>query len=33
MSDSEAEFEGTDEGINGDDGWDVESEFNLPSIQ
>lgn len=33
MSDSEAEFESADEGSNGGDGWDVESDFDLPSVE
>lgn len=33
MSDSEAEFESADEGSNDGNGWDVESDFDLPSVE
>lgn len=32
MSDSEGEFESADEGSNGDDGWEIESDFDLLDI-
>lgn len=33
MSDSEAEFESADEGSKGDDGWDIETDFDLPDLE
>ncbi|VVC39877.1 Protein of unknown function DUF719 [Cinara cedri] len=30
MSDSEVEFQSADEGSNGDDGWEIECDFDLP---
>jgi len=30
MSDSEVEFESADEGSQGGDGWEIESDFDLP---
>lgn len=32
MSDSEVEFESADEGSKGDDGWEVETDFDLPDL-
>jgi len=33
MSDSEVEFESADEGSRGKDGWEIESDFDLPDIK
>lgn len=33
MSDSEVEFESADEGSKGDDGWEVEADFDLPDLE
>jgi len=33
MSDSEAEFESADEGSKDEDGWEIESDFDLPDVQ
>lgn len=33
MSDSEAEFESADEGSKGDDGWEIETDFDLPDLE
>lgn len=33
MSDSEVEFQSADEGSNGDDGWDIECDFDLPDVE
>lgn len=33
MSDSEGEFESADEGSNGDDGWEIENDFDLLDIE
>lgn len=32
MSDSEVEFESADEGSKGDDGWEIETDFDLPDL-
>lgn len=33
MSDSEVEFQSADEGSNGDDGWEIECDFELPDVE
>lgn len=33
MSDSEVEFESADEGSKGDDGWEVDTDFDLPDLE
>jgi len=33
MSDSEVEFESADEGSQGADGWEIESDFDLPDVK
>lgn len=33
MSDSEVEFESADEGSKGDDGWDIDTDFDLPDLE
>lgn len=33
MSDSEAEFESADEGSKDEDGWEIESDFDLPDVK
>jgi len=33
MSDSEVEFESADEGSKGEDGWEIESDFDLPDVK
>ncbi|XP_022176970.1 protein FAM114A2 isoform X2 [Myzus persicae] len=33
MSDSEVEFESADEGSQGGDGWEIESDFDLPDVK
>lgn len=33
MSDSEVEFESADEGSHGGDGWEIESDFDLPDVK
>jgi len=33
MSDSEAEFESANEGSKGDDGWEIDCDFDLPDVQ
>lgn len=32
MSDSEVEFESADEGSKSDDGWEIETDFDLPDL-
>lgn len=33
MSDSEGEFESADEGSKGDNGWDIDNDFDLPDVK
>lgn len=33
MSDSEVEFESADEGSQGEDGWEIESNFDIPDVK
>lgn len=33
MSDSEVEFESADEGSKGDDGWEIETDFDLLDVE
>lgn len=33
MSDSEVEFESADEGSQGGDGWEIETDFDLPDVK
>jgi hypothetical protein len=33
MSDSEVEFESADEGSKDEDGWEIESDFDLPDVK